>query len=94
MSRNKSQFSAIFKPNQNETVASEALVPEAASQPAPIKGKYRNPDYTQTTVYLRRTVHRRVKTALTLVEKDQDFSELVEALLEQWLVAQDKALKI
>lgn len=94
MSRNKSQFAAIFKPNQNETAASEVPTPEVVSQPTPIKGKYRNPDYTQTTVYLRRTVHRRVKTALTLVEKEQDFSELVETLLEQWLVIQSKALKL
>jgi len=47
-------------------------------------GKRTNPEFVQITAYIRRETHRQVK--LTLLEKGrQEFSELVEELLMQWI---------
>jgi hypothetical protein len=45
--------------------------------------KFRNPAYIQTTVYLLRTQHKRLKKAL--IDDEEEFSDLIERLLEQWL---------
>lgn len=46
-------------------------------------GKSSNPDYQPLTVYIRRNTHRKVKKAL--IDKEQDFSDLIEGLLNSWL---------
>lgn len=101
MSKGKSQFEAIFKPATSEPAeTAEAAVltlePEPQERQAKpiLPGKSRNPDYTQTTVYLRKNVYRQVKVALSLMEGKQEFSGLVEKLLEQWLATEAKSLKL
>lgn len=49
------------------------------------RGKRSNPDFEQTTVYIRKETHRAVKIALLQEGKGQEFSELVESLLSTWL---------
>lgn len=48
-------------------------------------GKRSDPDYTQVTAYIRGNVHRDVKVALLLEDKGQEFSELINDLLTDWL---------
>lgn len=60
--------------------------------PAPPKrgrppGKRSSSDHEQVTAYIRRDTHLGVKLALLKDGGDQDFSELIEALLAQWLVS-------
>ena len=42
-------------------------------------------DFIQVTAYIRKSIHREVKIALLKSGQDQDFSELVDALLEGWV---------
>lgn len=48
-------------------------------------GKRKDPDYDQVTAYVRKETHRRAKIALLEQPDKQEFSELVEQLLTQWL---------
>jgi hypothetical protein len=47
-------------------------------------GKRSHPDFEQITAYIRKDTHRAIKIAL-LQNGKQEFSELVEELLGQWL---------
>ena len=46
-------------------------------------GKRSNAEYRQVSAYIRKDTHRKVKMAL--IEEEQEFSELVGRLLEEWL---------
>ena len=46
-------------------------------------GKRSNAEYRQVSAYIRKDTHRKVKMAL--LEEEQEFSELVGQLLEDWL---------
>ena len=48
-------------------------------------GKRSNAEYRQVSAYIRKDTHRKVKMAL--LEEEQEFSELVGQLLEDWLAA-------
>lgn len=48
-------------------------------------GKRNDPDYDQVTAYIRKETHKRAKIALLEQPDKQEFSELVEQLLTQWL---------
>jgi hypothetical protein len=48
-------------------------------------GKRSNPDYVQVTAYIPSDLHHNIKLALLQDRKGQEFSELVEELLETWL---------
>lgn len=50
-------------------------------------GKRSNPDYEQTTAYIRKRTHQGVKIALLQEGEGREFSELVEELLAGWLKA-------
>jgi hypothetical protein len=74
--------------SQSSTV--ETLVP---SSPPPKKigrpsGKRSDPNYTQVTAYIKSQTYRDVKVALLLGEEKQEFSELIEHLLVEWLSTQ------
>jgi len=47
--------------------------------------KRSDPDFVQTTAYIRKDTHRDVKIALLHEGQEQEFSELVEELLSNWL---------
>jgi hypothetical protein len=63
--------------------------PPQASQPAkrgrPANGKRTNPDYEQVAAYIPKELHRRVKIRLLETAEDENFSDLVEWLLTQWM---------
>lgn len=46
-------------------------------------GKRSDPKYTQVSAYIPKDLYRRVK--VELVSRDQNFSELVSQLLQEWL---------
>ncbi len=47
-----------------------------------LRGKRSHPDYTQITAYVRKDTHEEV---MRKIYKRQEFSELVEELLNDWL---------
>lgn len=51
------------------------------------KGKRSHPDYEQVTAYIRKETHRDIKIALLSEGDGREFSELIQELLEQWLVS-------
>jgi hypothetical protein len=53
----------------------------------PKVGKRSNAAYTQITAYIRTSTHKNVKIAL-IQEGRRDMGELIDALLSQWLEAQ------
>lgn len=71
----------------------EETQPRQAATTAPVSkkktGKSANRDeYRQISVYIRRTIHNDAQRAL--IGSDQDFSDLVNQLVKQWL---EKELK-
>jgi hypothetical protein len=50
-------------------------------------GKSSDPGYSQYSIYLRKATRKKVGRALDDADTGQDFSELVEELLQHWLVS-------
>ncbi len=72
-------------PPEEEVLSVEATpLPSVRSVGRP-RGKRSNPDFEQVTAHIRRETHRRVKLALLEDDQGQEFSELVEGLLNTWL---------
>jgi hypothetical protein len=65
---------------------SPAAVPAAPASGRAL-GKRVNPDYLQTTTYVRRAILEDVKIKLLQERAGRDFSELVNQLLADWLKA-------
>ena len=74
----------------------EAVEAVAPPSPAPFapplakkrgrpSGKRSDREFVQTTAYIHKDTHRNVKIALLKSGTDQDFSELVDTLLAEWL---------
>lgn len=70
---------------ERETLPEEekVTVKEKTKNSKRVSGKSSNPDYQPLTVYVRRDTHKKVKKAL--VDSEQDFSGLIEGLLNSWL---------
>ena len=47
------------------------------------KAKSANPDYTRTTIYLPKKMHKKLKAIA--VEEEREMSQIVEELIEAWL---------
>ncbi|MCF2970734.1 hypothetical protein L1047_05935 [Synechococcus sp. Nb3U1] len=63
------------------------LAPEPPEPPEPLRPpKPNSSEYIKLTAYIPKDTHRAVKRIL--LESDQDLSELIEALLTQWLRSQ------
>jgi hypothetical protein len=58
--------------------------PEAPRRGRP-PGKRSDPTYSQVTAYIPEGLHRKVKIALLIEAEGREFSQLVEALLIDWL---------
>jgi hypothetical protein len=58
--------------------------PEAPRRGRP-PGKRSDPAYAQVTAYIPEELHRKVKIALLMEAEGREFSQLVEALLSDWL---------
>ncbi|NEP10890.1 MAG: CopG family transcriptional regulator [Symploca sp. SIO2C1] len=58
---------------------------ESVQTPPPDKkvAKGQNPDYTRTTIYLPKSLHRQLKAAA--LEEEREMSEIVTELVKQWL---------
>jgi len=85
-----SKFNDILKAAKErdlkvETPAPVETKPQKSGRP---RGKRSNPDYEQVTAYIKRETYRNTKIALLQQENKQEFSELVEQLLTEWLSTQ------
>ena len=99
MSKFKNILDAANKPQDSVEVdesvkqVKKSLPPIVESKPEPVKrgrplGKRSNPDFEQVTAYVRSQTYRQTKIALLQQDQLEDFSELVEELLTEWLSTQ------
>ena len=86
---------ATSEPSRDQVVAAEppgADVPaQAGVQPATTGrgvGRRRDPNYMQASAYVPRQLRRQVDRALLNDPSERDYSELIEELLQKWLVDQ------
>lgn len=91
MSKFKGKFGDALKaakePEVKQDTPPSAKVSEPAKKGRP-KGKRSNPDFEQITAYVRSQTYRDTKIALLQQDELEDFSELVEQLLTEWLRTQ------
>jgi hypothetical protein len=84
-------FKSLFEETKSkirEIVADprESSLPKISkSAEITVRGKKGHPDYNQVTVYLKKDTHNKAKIALLQNGNSQDFSELVEDLLNRFL---------
>lgn len=92
----KNRFEAIFDKRRAPTTdtssdeistVEERPVLQPVKQPR-IKGKRSDSSFTQISAYIRKTTYRDVKIALLTEGGTREFSDLVEALLDDWLKSQ------
>ena len=99
MSKFKNILDAANKPEDIDAVDAEVKAvkksnpPIAEEKSPPVKkgrpkGKRSNPDFEQVTAYVRSKTYRQTKIALLQQDELEDFSELVEELLTEWLSTQ------
>jgi hypothetical protein len=92
----ESKFAGIFQNSPPETLAPERTEKAPLPASAPVKvlgrppGKRSNPEYTPVQVLLKKQTHKLARRILTDLDNGQDVSELVQALLEQWVAKQQK----
>jgi hypothetical protein len=68
-------------------IPDNTLAPEPPEAPESLRPpKPNSSEYVKLTAYIPKDTHRAVKRVL--LESDQDLSELIEALLSQWLRSQ------
>jgi hypothetical protein len=84
----KREPEAPEQPATPQAAAKAGARPQTAKEPA-LRGrppaKRSDPDFVQTTAYIRRDTHRDVKIALLNEGKGREYSEVVEELLAAWL---------
>lgn len=72
------------KAAQDKTKAKAQAKPSESAPPAVNKkAKSADPDYVRTTIYLPKTLHKKLKGAA--IDRDQEMSEIVEQLVFEWL---------
>ena len=72
----------VVAENVTKLRAEPDLPPSAPKLGRP-PGKSRDPNYTQVTVYLRKSVHRTARKML--IDERRQFSDLVDELVSQWI---------
>lgn len=86
-----SKFDKILSTAKGRDKASTKKSAQDSEAPAKRRGrptgKRSDPDYEQTTAYIRKDTHRSVKIALLEDGEGREYSELVEELLSKWLKA-------
>ena len=92
-SQQSKRLSASSEVKSQKSPLSENDNPEAKSTPSAPKrgrpkGKRSDPNYEQVTAYIKKETYRQIKIALLQQEDVQDFSELVEKLLAEFLSTQ------
>lgn len=86
-----SKFKNILNAAKGREPEPEPEQPKSLAEPQKQgrpRGKRSNPDYEQVTAYIRRSTYIEVKVALLQSGQGQEFSELVEVLLVEWLSTQ------
>jgi len=78
------------RPAPKKLSAQAYKIPEPPEAPTGIRPSPNGAEYVKLTAYIRKETHRAVKRLL--LESDQDLSELIEALLAQWLRSQSGKL--
>jgi len=82
-----SKFDGILSAKSDEVsklkpkLAEEGVKPDKREAPKRI-GKRSHPDFTQVTAYIKKDTHEEV---MRKIYKRQEFSELLEELLTEWL---------
>lgn len=66
----------------------KAIAPQTKTKRGRPKGKRSDPDFEQVTAYIRSKTYRQTKIALLQQDELEDFSELIEKLLTEWLSTQ------
>lgn len=79
--------SAPQKPAKTAAVARQRIEAEdgTSRRVGRPNAKRSDPDFVQTTAYIRKDTHRDVKIALLHDDQKREFSQLVEELLSNWL---------
>jgi hypothetical protein len=77
-----SEAPSAHEPDPPSPAPPEAAAPKKRGRPP---GKRSSVNHEQVTAYIRRETHLKVKMALLQDGEVQDFSELIEGLLGQWL---------
>lgn len=82
----KSRAASAKKSTTGRKSAPQTKAAAGRGRPAgPAGGKRSDPNFTQTTAYVRKDTLNDVKVALIKEGKGRDYSELVEELLRKWL---------
>jgi hypothetical protein len=81
---------SVAKPAEKPEVKSDSAregspPPQKRGRP---RGKRSHPDYEQVTAYIKKKTYKQTKIALLEQEEGENFSELVEKLLSEWLSTQ------
>ena len=85
-----SKFKGIFDARQRDENGAQPSeqIELKKNKPGRPRGKRSNPDYEQVTAYIKRATYKQTKIALLQQEEIEDFSELIEQLLTEWLDTQ------
>jgi hypothetical protein len=93
-----SKFKGILDRANERKIETKPEAPEEVAHPSPApvippvtkkrgrpSGKRSDAEFVQTTAYIHKNTHINVKIALLKSGNGQDFSELVDTLLAEWL---------
>lgn len=83
-----SRTNATSKAKGNDKTSSKKSSPAAqvtTKKRGRPSGKRSNPDYVQTTAYVRGDTYKAIKIALIEEDQGREYSELIEELLSTWL---------
>lgn len=88
MAKKQSKFAGLFDDRLERMPASADRNEEPLSAPLgrPRRGKRSNPDYRPVQVLLRKETAKQAHRILTDLDNGQDLSQLVQKLLEDWIV--------
>lgn len=81
----KGRDKASGKKSSKSSQKSPPRIDEPKRRGRPATGKRNDPDYDQTTAYVRKDTYKAVRIALIEEGEERDYSVLVEELLAQWL---------
>ena len=73
-----SRFDDLFQTTYQEHQVCAEQQPDQSKQ-----SKSTNPEYKRTTIYLRKTLHRKLKA--TAAEQEREMSEIIEEMVENYL---------
>jgi len=93
----ESKFAGIFQnsPSEETSHAAERIEKAPATPTKALgrpPGKRSNPEFAPVQVLLKKQTHKLARRILLDLDDGQDVSELVQALLEQWVAKQQKKI--